>query len=428
MEDWIPLVHVCHRWRSIIFASPRRLNLQLFCEAGTHARDTLDVWPPLPLLIEETRSPCPGIDNIVAVLERSDRVHQIILTVSNSDLEKVLPAMLVPFPELTDLQFGSSYISTPVPQLPDLFLGGSAPRLQLFSLNRILFPGLPKLLLSAPHLAHLTLRDIPYSGFMSPEAVATVLSTLTSLEVFNLEFQFRSRFHQASRPSSSPPTRFVLHALTSFWFKGVSEYSEDVLARIDAPRLDCLSVVFDKIEFDTSQFIGFISRTPILKAPKEARLNFWHDAVMVTLSPRISGFSELSVKISCRDWDWPPSFLVQICTSYLPPLSTLEDLDIDCYPPRWIDDIENSEWLEALHPFSAAKNLHLSEELAQRIVPALQEPVEGRTTVVLPTLQKIIFKGPKPSSSVRKVVEQFVAARQFKAVSSLPISVIYRPS
>ena len=145
-------MQVCHRWRSIVFASPRRLNLQLLCVAGIHARDTLDVWPALPLLIEESRSPSPGIDSIVAVLERSDRVYKIILTVSNSDFEEVLPAMLVPFPELTDLQFGSNEISTPVLQVPDLFLGGSAPRLQTFSLNRILFPGLPKLLLSAsPH-------------------------------------------------------------------------------------------------------------------------------------------------------------------------------------------------------------------------------------------------------------------------------------
>ena len=419
-------MQVCHRWRSIVFASPRRLNLQLLCVAGIHARDTLDVWLALPLLIEESRSPSPGIDSIVAVLERSDRVHKIILTVSNSDFEKVLPAMLVPFPELTDLQFGSNEISTPVLQVPDLFLGGSAPRLQTFSLNRILFPGLPKLLLSAPHLIHLSLLNIPHSGFMSSEAVATVLSTLTSLKWFSLEFQFRSRSDQASR--RSPPTRFVLHALNTFSYNGASEYLEDLLARIDAPRLKYFPITFDKIGFDTSQFIEFISRTPTLKAPKEARLNFWHNAVKVTLSPRISDFSELSLKISWGDWDWPPLFLVQICTTYLPPLSTLEDLDTGSYPPPWIDDIESSQWLEALQPFSAVKNLHLSEELAQRIVPALQESVGGSATEVLPALQKIIFEGSEPSISIRETVEQFVGARQFKAVSSPPLSVIYRCS
>jgi hypothetical protein len=416
---------VCHRWRRVVFASPRRLNLQLLCLAGTHARDTLDVWPALPLIIEEGRIPSPGIDNIVAVLERSDRVHQIILTVSNSDFEKVLPAMLVPFPELTILQFRLDGISTPVLQVPDLFLGGSAPRLKSFSLNRILFPGLPKLHLSAPHLVRLSFDHIPYSGFMSPESMTAVLSTLTSLEYFHLNFQFRSRSDQASR-RSPPPTRFVLHALTSFWFEGVREYLEDVLARIDAPRLESMFICFDKIGFDTPQFIGFISRTPSLKAPKKARIDLRGDGVMVTLSPRIFAFSDLSVKFLCGDWGRPPSFLVQICTSYLPPLSTLEDLYInDSYPPPWLDDITNSQWLEALHPFSAVKNLYLSEEFAQRIVPALQEPVGGRTTEVLPTLEKIIFKGPKPSGSVQEAVEQFVAARQSSAVNSLPIAIIH---
>ena len=416
---------MCHRWRRVVFASPRRLNLQLLCLAGTHARDTLDVWPALPLIIEEGRIPSPGIDNIVAVLERSDRVHQIILTVSNSDFEKVLPAMLVPFPELTVLQFGSDDISTPVLQVPDLFLGGSAPRLKSFSLDRILFSGLPKLHLSAPYLVRLAFDNIPYSGFMSSESMATVLSTVTSLEDFHLQFQFRSRSDQASR-RSPPRTRFVLHALTSFWFEGVREYLEDVLARIDAPRLDSMSICFDKIGFDTPQFIGFISRTPSLKAPKDAHIVLRGDGVLVTLSPRISALRALRAEFLCGDWDWPPSFLVQICTSYLPSLTMLEDLYIDSsYPSPWLDDIENSQWLEALHPFSAVKNLYLSEQVAQRIVPALQEPVGGRTAEVLSTLEKIIFKGPKPSSSIQEAVEQFVAARQSSAVNSLPIAVVH---
>jgi hypothetical protein len=29
IEAWIPLVHVCLKWRDIVFASPRRLNLRL---------------------------------------------------------------------------------------------------------------------------------------------------------------------------------------------------------------------------------------------------------------------------------------------------------------------------------------------------------------------------------------------------------------
>jgi len=40
IEKWKTLAHVCRRWRSIVFQSPRRLNLRLLC---TPERDTLDI-------------------------------------------------------------------------------------------------------------------------------------------------------------------------------------------------------------------------------------------------------------------------------------------------------------------------------------------------------------------------------------------------
>jgi len=43
-------VHVCRKWRNIVFASPCRLDLRLFCDARTPVRETLDVWPLLPIV------------------------------------------------------------------------------------------------------------------------------------------------------------------------------------------------------------------------------------------------------------------------------------------------------------------------------------------------------------------------------------------
>jgi hypothetical protein len=31
VEEWKTLAHVCRRWRSVAFQSPRRLNLRLLC-------------------------------------------------------------------------------------------------------------------------------------------------------------------------------------------------------------------------------------------------------------------------------------------------------------------------------------------------------------------------------------------------------------
>ena len=72
IESWQSLVHVCRRWRYLLFASPRRLNLRL-CTSTTAS---LDVWPPLPLLVQGGVSGSSA-DNVVAELEHSDRIRQI---------------------------------------------------------------------------------------------------------------------------------------------------------------------------------------------------------------------------------------------------------------------------------------------------------------------------------------------------------------
>ena len=282
LEAWQKLVHVCRRWRSVVFGSPHRLKLRLVCTFRTPARDLLDIWPALPLIVQfYDLHPIEGVDNIAAVLERSNRVRQIDLNgISSSDLEKVSAAMQDPFPELKTLHVllhdtGKSVPSESVPVLPNSFLGGSAPRLRVLRFFGIPFPGLPNLLLSATHLVDLSLHGIPHSGYFSPEAIATALSMLTSLGILQLEFQSpRSRPHPSSR-HLPPPTRFVLPVLTIFLFKGVSEYLDDLVARIDAPRLNSLDItLFNQIVFDTPQLIQFISRTPAMKALEKARFTF----------------------------------------------------------------------------------------------------------------------------------------------------------
>ena len=82
-------------------------------------------------------------------------------------MKNVLLAMQVPFPELTFLWLCALDL-----ELPGSFLGGSTPRLE----NLRLDGKLAKLLLSATHLVHLHLFNVP------PDAMVTCLSTLSSLE------------------------------------------------------------------------------------------------------------------------------------------------------------------------------------------------------------------------------------------------------
>jgi hypothetical protein len=92
-------------------------------------------------------------------------------------MEKVLVATQRRFPALTSLVLGF-YGNETEPVVPASFLGGSAPRLQELWLRRAPFPGLPKLLLTATQLVDLNLESIPHSGYISPEAMATGLSTV----------------------------------------------------------------------------------------------------------------------------------------------------------------------------------------------------------------------------------------------------------
>jgi hypothetical protein len=424
IEAWQSLVHVCRRWRSVVFGSPRRLNLRLVCTPGTSVRATLDVWPPLPLVIQNGPGHIVEADNIVAALERRDRVDEIYLwEVNSSPLERILAVMHVPFPELRYLLLLSR--EEMVLALPDSFLGGSTPRLQFLELNGIPFPGLPKLPLSATHLVGLDLMNIPHSGYISPEAVVTTLSTLTSLESLWLGFQSPRSHPDLAIRRLFPPTRTVLPVLTHFWFKGVCEYLDNFVARIDTPRLYDFSITFNDIIFDVPQFIQSISRIPASKALENAHVVFGHREAWVNFSSQTLGGRSfrVEVRVLCREMDSQVSSLEQVCTlcsSLLPMLENLYIYKARSSDPHWQDNIENTLWLELLRSFPAVKNLYLYEEFARRIVPALQELVDGRTTEVLPIMQNIFLEKLQPSEPLPEGIQQFVATRQ---VTGHPIAV-----
>jgi len=419
-EAWQILIHVCRRWRHVIFQSPQRLNLRLYCTAETPAEEFLDIWPAFPILvighvferIDETKnlvSVDSDVNNFIAALKRSDRVCQILIGCTTSQMEKLSAAMRDPYPKLTDLWLRPW--DEVVPIFPDSFLGGLAPCLRSFWLENIAFPGLPRLLLSANSLLTLRLSDIPHSGYISPEAIATGLSALARLRTLSLHFKSPESFPaQESRPP--PPTRFVL-PLGDFYFKGVSEYLEDFLARIDAPELNYFEIFFfNQIDFDTPKLIRFLNRTPSLKKFEKACVAFEARHVGVRLSTRIPYRGALDVNILCEEFDWQLSSLAQFCNPSFPPLSTSEDLYIYEFKrslPDQQDDFENMEWLQVLRPFNGVKDLYLSKEVGARLTPAMQAMVGG---TMFPTLQNIFLEGLEPSKPVPEGIGEFIAERQ----------------
>jgi hypothetical protein len=428
IESWQLLVHVCRRWRSLVFGSPRYLNLQLCCYTPSRsAVKTPDVWPAaLPLIIRGDVSE-ELVDNVIAVLEHSDRISHIDLDYFSAwQIEKLWEAMQVPFPDLAGLRLSyEPWWDAPV--IPDSFLGGSAPHLQYLDLTTIPFPGLPKLLLSATHLVNLRLHTIPYSGYVSPEAMATCLSMSTSLESLRLEIEFYYpdlSFHPdlgGRRPF--PPTRSVLPTLTIFSFNGVNRYLQEFVARIDAPRLS--SATFsDNIDFDTPKLNKFISRMATLGAYDETHLIFHGFDSLVRLRqthPEGSDHRMVEVKISGHAYGRQLLTLAKICTLPLRLLLTMENLYIcGSIDSPWRIGIKDSIWLDLLLPFTAVKNLYISKAFSPLIALALQELTGGGATEVLPALQKVLLEGSQPSEPVHEGIAQFISARQ---VTNHPVEI-----
>ena len=431
---WHTLVHVCRRWRYVVFASPRCLGLLLEYTGKTPITEMLDVWAVLPLVIarwiwhnnQQKRTSCAS--NVVAALdsEHHKRICEIDLwSIPNAFWERFAGAMQKPFPKLTylDLRLNEG---DEVSVLSDSFLGGSAPHLQVLRLKCVPFAAISiqKLLLSAKDLVDLQLINIPNSGYVSPQVMATCLSAASRLEILRLEF-YSPPTH--SNPASRYPlTRSVLPALTSFSFRGVSEYLEDLVARISAPLLNQLSVVFFmELVFDIPQLHQFISNTGVLKTLDRAMVSFFADSVKFTLSLQAETFAyskSLKLEVRCRESDWQLSSLAQVCNSSLPPLSTLEQLYItDGYPlPHWENDMEKTQWLELLHPFTAVKNLYQSKQVALYIGHALQELTGNGMTEVLPALETLFLEGHQPSGPVQEAVGLFVTSRQ---LSGHPVAV-----
>ena len=329
------------------------------------------------------------------------------------------------FPILTDLTV--SIDMTPGPpitaELPDSFLGGSAPRLQSLILGSVAFPALPNLVLSASHFQYLHLNRIPHAGYIPPEAMLTFLLPLHKLKGLTIEFP-----SPESRPlKMSPPplTYALLPSLAGFQFNGAIEYLLDFIARIDTPVLDSFQIKFlsDAIP-DISQLHRFIDRTDRLKTFIQAELHFrsW-EVQAIFKSP-----ANPELDITYESSEWPLSSMMRLYEQLLTIPSQVEQLELceeewdELYVPieEWQEDLDGSQWRQLLEPFVSVKSLYVSEKLGPFVASALEKLFGESVTEVLPTLDSLFFEGYGSSEFIQKTIESFVSIRQ---LSGCPVIV-----
>jgi hypothetical protein len=428
---WHRLVHVCRRWRSVVLASPKFLDLDLVCGPRTRV-GLMGIWPPFPIILRNmVSSPMPKDYDFNAAIVHPNRVREInLFHLTSSQLQRLASAMQKQFPALIHLMLALDVSdSRSAPTLPDGFLGGSAPHLQSLTLNSIAFPALPKLLLCATDLVRLTLCNIPPSGYVSSEAIVTALAMLANLESLTIEFKSPRSTPDGGSRHPPPPTRTILPTLTHFRFRGVSEYLEGLVARIDTPLLNTIWInFFHQLIFDIPQLAQLIGRTTRFREFDEAHVDFDHHGVQVgyrsstrTFNRKSDSDSTSVLRVLHEAFHLQLSSLVQVFNSTSLSSSTYMVERLYIHRSRNLtlqwrrqDDIEVVHWLDFFHPFTAVKNLYVSEIFAQRIASTLKKLVwilGQRVTDVLPSLKSLFLEGIQPSGPIHEDIGQFVAAR-----------------
>ena len=417
---WQTLTQVCRRWRYIVLGSPRRLDLRIVCTDKTPTRTSLNIWPPFPIAVIKPFSleEKINVENLIAAMEHRNRISEIhIDDILGSELEKLAPVMQEPFPTLRYFHLDTLMMGL---GLPETFLGGSAPCLRSLSISKTRFPSFPKFILSATHIAHLCLDDIPYSGYIFPSVMATCVAALPNLK--HLHIAFESRIFDLLQTSPPPFTRAVLPALTSLYFRGNSEYFEDFLAQIDAPLLKRLGIEFlMDIHTLSPRPHNFIDRTESLGQFNHATMELSMPCIYMAL--RSSTLFKLDIE--CRRNIWPRfSSMAETFSLHLPLLHNVELLQITGGPSsvagREDPYMSSSDWLELFQLFIAVQSLYVSENLVPFVAAALQELTGGMAVEVLPALRILSLEGLQPSGPVQDGIGSFVAARQ---LSDRPVAI-----
>jgi hypothetical protein len=367
---WDVLVHVCRRWRRLIFASLHRLHIKLSCTPGTPVRTHLNSWPAFPIIVDygdDSELTPSDEDNVIAALAHSNRIYALELAATKTQLEKLVRVMQEPYPILKRLVLTSD---SNMPDLPDRFLSGSVLSLHALELESISFPLLPALLSSATDLVILYLYDIPNSAHIAPMALVAALIGLTRLWYLHIRLNSEELHpYWPDQESPHPATWATLPALQFLLVCGGFEYLEDFMAQIDTPQLNALALFFhwhQEVIYEVPQLSAFINRSDNLKKVLPSQCLFMvdkDDNVHLLIGKTASGQTDLwdpesepgiFIGIECEGIEAQISHVAHVLSWIFPVLPDIVHFNMDSVlfmsERVYLDSVE---WLQLLHQFSS---------------------------------------------------------------------------
>jgi hypothetical protein len=255
---WFNLAHVCRRWRSVVFASSSRLDLNVIVgpEKPNHIKTILSGH--LPILIDYLHFHQQGQGDITdsalwrmrAVLRHRDRVRGISISFRGGRdddhwhviFEKFMKATSYYFPALDNLVL--SFPSDPQVGIPATFLRGPDQLhlpLRRLRLDGVSFGSVSGLLLSATALTDLTL-NVAYNaaGLDSSQGVGSFLvaclQSMKSLRSLDLYLTTGGDLRLISQ-HPTPKDIVPLLKLTRFHYSGPTMSLNTLMSGISAPSL-----------------------------------------------------------------------------------------------------------------------------------------------------------------------------------------------
>ena len=404
---WFKLIHVCQRWRRIVFASSTRLSLCLVVANNNpgHMKAIFSPRiPPLPIAVDyHPRKPCShyarsnakDLGRVLAALKRCNRVRGITFSGTGPDFDKFFKATKHRFPELKSLDLRNQLTRKPELTLPATFLKGSAPHLRHLILHFISFTSMSQLLSSPTALIELSLGiNISYGPFPTTSLLAH-LQCMRSLRRLELRTQRTPGFIDSTMPPTKPGDIVLLPRLTCFRYQGHSLFLATLVAGFAAPSLQGVHIVLsDNTEYLISHFPRFIDN--VEKLYHSAQVIFERDYFRISLLTDSEPVDCVTPSFKFCSARFPDS-IMQMSAALSGKLAKVEELLIifttDSYP-AWNVAIP---WRSFLRQFHSVKILRVEHVHMVDIIHTILPDVEI-TADFLPMLEEIEIRTYSPES------------------------------
>ena len=392
---WYRLAHVCQRWRYIILGSASYLGISLICTRGTPVADMVTHSPPLPLVIDyflqyHDISAEDG-EQIIHALRHRGRVSRIRL---NARQQRLIMAMDDEYSNLKYLIVVPPKDESGILIFPETL---QAPQLCHLTLAGFSLPIKSRLLTSAVGLVTLCLFMRHSSTYFHPNTLFQWISIMPQLETLVIRFSHPDDQHDVERLLMLTPitTPVTLPNLQYFKFDGDSTYSEALVRRIAAPRLEKLSIFFKQLIFlvpHLQQLMNTTYTTENLRFDS-ARFVFMNERVCVVLYLR--EVQMVTIGVECWHLDWQVSSMTHISNSLSQVFSAVEHLAFEHVTHHQSseehNEVDRTKWRELLRPFNGVKTLRIAGGLVGELSRSLQSEDGEFPLELLSELQELTF-------------------------------------